>query len=186
MRVMHQNLILSLWRNSTAVIQILLCSIWDCTSPFSCLAGCFRKPFPLPVTFLGLSLASEAPSYISTCIFIGEPTQASPPVPVHCQGSAQGAVCEHLVTASSSGCLSQPAGSGRRTRFWFRPEAQCALVLQLEYPSIFSSAVQRPHGCRQGLPCVCGELVLKTFWFLGLVELVQWLNMSIVTLLCGQ
>lgn len=172
MRVMHQNLILSLWGNSTAVIQILLCSIWDCISPSSCLAGCFRKPFPLPVTFLGLSFASEAPSYISTCIFIGDPHRSCACAR---QGSAHGALCEHLVTGSSSGCLSQPAGSGSKTRFWFRPEAQHALVLQLEYPSIFSSemhAVQRLHGCRQGLPCVCGELVLKTSWFLGLMELV--------------
>lgn len=158
---MCQNLILALWGSSTAVIQILLCSIRDCISPSSCLAGCFRKPFPLLVTFLGLSFVSEAPTYISTCIFIQELLLS--------QGSAHGAVCEHFVTGSSSGCLSQPAGSGSKTRFWFRPEAQCALVPQLEYLGIFSremQAVQRLHGCRQGLPCVCGELVLKTFWFL--------------------
>lgn len=86
------------------------------------------------------------------------------------EGSAHGAVCEHFVTDSSSGCLSQPAGSGSKTRFWFRPEAWCALVPQLEYLSIFSSemhAARSLRGCRQGLSRVCGELVLKTSWFLG-------------------
>lgn len=91
-------------------------------------------------------------------------------MPVRREGSAHGAVCEHFVTDSSSGCLSQPVGSGSKTRFWFRPEAWCALVPQLEYLSIFSSemhAVQGLRGCRQGLSRVCGDLVLKTSWFLG-------------------
>lgn len=88
------------------------------------------------------------------------------------QGSAwlllRGVVCEQFVTESKFGCLSEPVGSGRKTRFWFRLEVQRAFVSQLDYPSIFSRemhAVQRLPGCRQGFSCVCGELVLKTSWF---------------------
>lgn len=79
-------------------------------------------------------------------------------------------VREHLVTDSSSGCLSQPAGSGRKTRFWFRPEAQRALVPQLEYLSIFSTAGSAEAPWLQaGLAlCVWGTCPQDFFfWFLG-------------------
>lgn len=94
----------------------------------------FQEAFPTPGDIFRPFFVSEARSYISTCIFIQEPTEEQ-------LRSAHGAVWEHFVTDSSSGCLSQPAGSGSKTRFWFRPEAQCALVPQLEYLSFFSSGI---------------------------------------------
>lgn len=68
------------------------------------------------------------------------------------------------------GCLSEPVGSGSKTGFWFRPEAQRALVFQLESPSIFSSEMgvaQRLHSCRQQLSCAWGQRVLKNSWVSG-------------------
>lgn len=59
-----------------------------------------------------------------------------------------GAVCERFAAESKFGCLSEPVGSGSRTRFQLR--ASWAL-------SIFSSAMR----AEQGFSSACAELVLE-------------------------
>lgn len=170
MRAMHQNLILSLWGNFTAVIQILLCTIWDCISPSSCLARCFRKPFPVLVTFLGLSSASEAPSYTSTCIFTPEPSQAASPAPARRRPLPVGLLGSTRSRAPAlDAYLNQLDLEGKRD-FGLHQKPSVPLFSSWNVPSIFSSemrAVQRLHGCRQGLPWVRGGNLssrLLGFW----------------------
>lgn len=68
-----------------------------------------------------------------------------------------GVVCEPFVTESKFGCLSEPVGSGSKTRFWFRPEVQRALASLQKYPAISSGEtpawLQTGVFLRLGLTC---------------------------------
>lgn len=128
----------------------------------SCL-GCFRKPFPLPVTFLGLSFESEAPSYISTCIFIQEPTEEQLPRPCVARALPMG-----LFGSTSSRTPALDAYLNQldlEVKLDFGSDQKPSVPLFPSWTIWVLLAVK--FGCRQGLPCVCGELVLRTAWFLG-------------------